>query len=128
MGANAIVGGGPPLVWGAAFLAQHRKTGGVAPAFVGDGGSDQGTTRESHNLAKVWSLEAISVIEDPADAESTALSVGANQVGRARGSAFGGVEVAGYDVFAVRQAAREAIEKARGGGGPTLLHVKFMCD
>lgn len=54
MGANGIVGGGPPLVCGAALAAKTLKTGGVAIAFVGDGGSNQGTTFESMNLASVW--------------------------------------------------------------------------
>jgi len=53
MGANGIVGGGPPLICGAALTAKTLKTGGVAVAFVGDGGSNQGTTLESYNLANV---------------------------------------------------------------------------
>jgi pyruvate dehydrogenase E1 component alpha subunit len=56
MGANGIVGGGPPLICGAALSAKYLKTGGVAVAFVGDGASNQGTTFESYNLAKVWNL------------------------------------------------------------------------
>ena len=55
LGANGIVGGGPPLICGAALTAKYLKTGGVAVGFVGDGGSNQGTTLESHNLAKVCS-------------------------------------------------------------------------
>lgn len=51
MGANGIVGGGPPLICGAALTAKTLKTGGVAIAFVGDGASNQGTTFESYNLA-----------------------------------------------------------------------------
>ena len=61
MGANGIVGGGPPLICGAALSAKTLKTGGVAIAFVGYGGSNQGTTAESLNLAKVWNLPAIFV-------------------------------------------------------------------
>src|ERR1039457_2950695 len=64
LGANGIVGGGPPLICGAALTAKTLKTGGVAVAFVGDGGSNQGTTLESYNLAKVWNLPAIFVVED----------------------------------------------------------------
>jgi pyruvate dehydrogenase E1 component alpha subunit len=74
MGANGIVGGGPPLICGAALTAKTLKTGGVAIAFVGDGGSNQGTTAESLNLAKVWNLPAIFVVEDNGYAESTASS------------------------------------------------------
>ena len=72
MGANGIVGGGPPLICGAALSAKYLKTGGVAIAFVGDGASNQGTTFESYNLAKVWNLPAIFVVEDNGYAESTA--------------------------------------------------------
>ena len=72
MGANGIVGGGPPLICGAALTAKYLKTGGVAVAFVGDGGSNQGTTLESYNLAKVWQLPVIFVVEDNGYAESTA--------------------------------------------------------
>ncbi|RMF38166.1 MAG: thiamine pyrophosphate-dependent dehydrogenase E1 component subunit alpha, partial [Alphaproteobacteria bacterium] len=87
MGANGIVGGGPPLICGAALTAKTLKTGGVAVAFLGDGASNQGTTLESYNLAKVWNLPAIFVVEDNGYAESTASSwsVAGSQVGRARG-------------------------------------------
>ncbi|MGF1474173.1 MAG: thiamine pyrophosphate-dependent dehydrogenase E1 component subunit alpha [Geminicoccaceae bacterium] len=127
MGANGIVGGGPPLICGAALTAKTLKTGGVAVAFVGDGGSNQGTTFESYNLAKVWNLPAIFVVEDNGYAESTASawSVGGSQVGRAEGFGMKGTEVDGHDFFAVWEAAREAIERARDGGGPSLLHVKL---
>lgn len=54
MGANGIVGGGPPLVCGAALSAKTLKTGGVAVAFFGDGGMNEGATMESMNLASVW--------------------------------------------------------------------------
>ncbi|MGF1561665.1 MAG: thiamine pyrophosphate-dependent dehydrogenase E1 component subunit alpha [Geminicoccaceae bacterium] len=127
MGANGIVGGGPPLICGAALTAKTLKTGGVAVAFVGDGGSNQGTTFESYNLAKVWNLPAVFIVEDNGYAESTASawSVGGSQVERARGFGMPGVEVDGHDFFAVWEAAREAIERARNGEGPSLLHVKL---
>ena len=118
LGANGIVGGGPPLICGAALTAKYLKTGGVAVAFVGDGGSNQGTTLESYNLAKVWQLPVIFVVEDNGYAESTASawSVGGSQVGRATGFGMPGIEVDGFDFFAVYDAAREAIERARGRG------------
>ncbi len=127
MGANGIVGGGPPLICGAALTAKTLKTGGVAIAFVGDGGSNQGTTFESYNLAKVWNLPAIFVIEDNGYAESTASSwaVAGSQVGRAAGFAMPGYEVDGHDFFAVHEVAREVIDRARAGGGPSLVHVRF---
>jgi pyruvate dehydrogenase E1 component alpha subunit len=99
-------------------------------AFVGDSGSNQGTTLESDHLAKVWELPAIFVIEDNGYAESTASpwSVAGSQVACARGFGFDGVEVVGFDFFAVWEAAREAIDKARNGGGQSLLHIELARD
>jgi pyruvate dehydrogenase E1 component alpha subunit len=128
LGANGIVGGGPPLICGAALAAKTMKTGGVAIAFVGDGGSNQGTTFESYNLAKVWNLPAIFIVEDNGYAESTASkwSVGGSQVGRGNGFGLPSMEVDGSDFFVVYEAAREAIDRARAGDGPTLIHMKVM--
>ncbi|MEZ5846259.1 MAG: thiamine pyrophosphate-dependent dehydrogenase E1 component subunit alpha [Geminicoccaceae bacterium] len=127
MGANGIVGGGPPLICGAALSAKTLKTGGVAVAFVGDGASNQGTTFESYNLAKVWNLPAVFVVEDNGYAESTASvwSVGGSQAARAAGFGMPCTEVDGHDFFAVWEAAREAIERARNGEGPSMLHVRL---
>jgi pyruvate dehydrogenase E1 component alpha subunit len=127
LGANGIVGGGPPLICGAALTAKTLKTGGVAVAFVGDGGSNQGTTLESYNLASVWKLPAIFVVEDNGYAESTASrwACAGSQV--KRGEAFGmpAQEVDGHDFFAVHEAAGEAIARARAGEGPSLLHMRL---
>ena len=127
LGANGIVGGGPPLICGAALTAKYLKTGGVAVAFVGDGGSNQGSTLESFNLARVWQLPVIFVVEDNGYAEATASgwSVGGSQLGRATGFGMPGVEVDGFDFFAVYDAAREAIERAREGAGPSLIHARL---
>jgi pyruvate dehydrogenase E1 component alpha subunit len=127
MGANGIVGGGPPLICGAALTAKTLKTGGVAIAFVGDGGSNQGTTLESINLAKVWNLPAIFVIEDNGYAESTASawSVAGDIVKRGEAYGLPSRRVDGHDFFEVWDAAREAIERARGGEGPSLVHVQL---
>jgi pyruvate dehydrogenase E1 component alpha subunit len=125
MGANGIVGGGPPLICGAALTAKTLKTGGVAVAFVGDGASNQGTTLESYNLAKVWNLPAIFVVEDNGYAESTASAwaVAGDQSKRAAAFGMPSYELDGNDFFAIHQAAGEAVERARGGGGPSLIHV-----
>ena len=128
MGANGIVGGGPPLVAGAALTAKRRGQGHVAVAFVGDGGSNQGTTFESLNLAKVWDLPAIFVIEDNGYAEATSSkwSIGAeSNAERARGFGLPAVRVDGHDFFAVYAAAEEAIQRARDGGGPSLLDCQL---
>lgn len=125
LGANGIVGGGPPLICGAAVTAKYKKTGGVAVAFVGDGGSNQGTTLESYNLANVWNLPVIFVVEDNGYAEATSSkwSVSGNQLDRAKGFGMPGIAVDGHDFFAVHEAAGEAIARARDGEGPSLLHV-----
>ena len=128
MGANGIVGAGPPLICGAALAAKFRKNGGVAIAFVGDGGSNQGTTLESLNLATVWNLPCIFVAENNGYAESTGSkwSVSCENIAD-RAAAFGmpGVVVDGHDFFAVYEVAGEAIKRAREGGGPTLIECKL---
>jgi len=127
MGANGIVGGGPPLICGAALTAKTLGTGGVAVAFVGDGGSNQGTTLESYNLAKVWNLPAIFVVEDNGYAESTASawSVSGSQAKRAEGFGMPCHVVDGNDFFGIHEAAGEAIERARRGDGPSMIHARL---
>src|SRR5579875_53351 len=109
LGANGIVGGGAPLACGAALTAKTLKTGAVAVSFGGDGASNQGTTAESMNLATVWKLPVIFVIEDNGYAESTASgwSVAGDALKRAEGFGMPGVRVDGHDFFAVHEAARE---------------------
>jgi pyruvate dehydrogenase E1 component alpha subunit len=127
LGANGIVGAGAPLVCGAALTAKTLKTGGVGVCFYGDGASNQGAVLESYNLAKIWNLPMIFVAEDNGYAESTASSwsVGGSQVGRGNGFGIPSREVNGADFFEVYEAAGEAIERARSGGGPSLLHMRL---
>jgi pyruvate dehydrogenase E1 component alpha subunit len=127
MGANGIVGGGPPLVCGAGLAAKRLGTGNVAVAFVGDGGANQGTTLESLNLAAIWKLPCIFVVENNGYAEATScrysVSV-ADVADRANGFNMPGVKVDGHDFFAVYEAAGEAVRRAREGLGPTLIECK----
>lgn len=127
LGANGIVGAGAPLVCGAALTAKTLGTGGVGVCFYGDGASNQGAVLESYNLARIWNLPMVFVCEDNGYAESTASSwsVGGSQSGRGQGFGLPTREVDGTDFFAVYEAAGEAIERARAGDGPTLLHVKL---
>jgi TPP-dependent pyruvate/acetoin dehydrogenase alpha subunit len=128
LGANGIVGGGPPLICGRALASKYKGDGGVAVAFFGDGASNQGTTFESMNLATVWNLPAVFVAENNgyAEATSSTWSVASDNIAD-RAAAFGmpGVIVDGFDFFAVHEAAGEAVARAREGGGPTLIEVKF---
>ncbi|OXI90694.1 ABC transporter substrate-binding protein [Burkholderia sp. AU31652] len=140
LGANGIVGAGGPLVCGAALAAKHKNTcgaalaakhkntGGVGVCFFGDGASNQGVIFESMNLASVWRLPAIFVAENNgyAEATSSSWSVATDNIAdRANGFGMPGVIVDGFDFFAVHEALGEAVERARNGGGPTLVEVKF---
>jgi TPP-dependent pyruvate/acetoin dehydrogenase alpha subunit len=127
LGANGIVGGGPPLACGAALAAKKLGSKGVAVSFVGDGGANQGTTLESLNLASIWGLPCIFVVENNGYAEATSCKyAGAchDFADRANGFNMPGVTVDGHDFFAVHEVAAEAIRRAREGGGPTLIECK----
>ena len=128
MGANGIVGAGPPLICGAGLAAKFQKNGAVAVAFIGDGASNQGTTLESLNLASVWNLPCVFVAENNGYAEATSSkwSVSCENIAD-RAAAFGmpGVVVDGHDFFAVYEVAGEAIKRAREGGGPSLIECKL---
>jgi len=127
LGANGIVGGGPPLVCGVGLTAKIKGTQQVAASFTGDGGANQGTIFESMNLASAWDLPVIFVIENNGYAEATAQafsSKGIDIAKRADGFSMPGVVVDGHDFFAVYEAAGEAIRRAREGGGPSLVECK----
>ena len=127
MGANGIVGGAPPLVCGAGLAAKTLGNGRVAVGFVGDGGSNQGTTHESLNLASVWQLPCIFVVENNGYAEATSVKYSTacdDLADRASGFNMPGIVVDGHDFFEVYEVAGEAIDRARAGGGPTLIECK----
>ena len=123
LGANGIVGGGPPLVCGAALSAKVLQTGGVAVAFSGDGAVNQGATNEAFNLASVWKLPAAFVIEDNGFGEATgaAWASGGNLLDRARGFGLAAVEADGKDFFDVWQKAGDVISAARAGRPGVLI-------
>ncbi|MCD6030222.1 MAG: thiamine pyrophosphate-dependent dehydrogenase component subunit alpha [Thermomicrobiales bacterium] len=127
LGANGIVGGGIPLACGAALTAKSLGTGGVAVCFFGDGASNQGTFHEGLNLASIWNLPVVFVCENNGYAESTPVRYhcsASDIANRASAYEIPGVVVDGLDVFAVYEAAAEAIARARRGEGPTLLETK----
>jgi pyruvate dehydrogenase E1 component alpha subunit len=129
MGANGILGAGAPLACGAALAAKYRDNGDIAISFVGDGASNQGTFLESLNLASIWNLPVIFVVENNGYAESTSVDWAVacdSYVDRASGFGMPGVTVDGTDFFAVYEAAGEIIRRAREGGGPSLLECKMI--
>lgn len=127
LGANGIVGAGGPLACGAALTAKTLGTDAVSVAFYGDGASNQGAILESYNLAKIWNLPVVFVIEDNgyAEATSSSWSVSGSQTRRAQAFDMPAQEVDGNDFFEVYDAASAMIERARAGGGPSLLHTKL---
>jgi acetoin:2,6-dichlorophenolindophenol oxidoreductase subunit alpha len=126
LGANGIVAGGAPITCGAALSAKMRGSGQIAIAFAGDGAMNEGVMAESFNLAKIWMLPIIFVIEDNGFGEATANSFASagNFLQRAAGYGIPGIAVDGTDFFAVYEAAGEAIARVRSGGGPMMLHIE----
>jgi pyruvate dehydrogenase E1 component alpha subunit len=127
LGANAIVGAGIAIINGAALTAQYLGIDQVAVAFFGDGASNTGNFHEALNMASVWNLPSIFVCENNGYAESTPRSrhQKINDIA-ARAVAYDmpSVSVDGNDVGAVYLAARQAVARARSGGGPTLIEAK----
>ncbi|HEY7207225.1 MAG TPA: thiamine pyrophosphate-dependent enzyme [Gaiellaceae bacterium] len=127
MGANAVVGGGLPAITGAALAFQLRGEPRVAVAFFGDGATNIGTFHESLNLAQLWGVPAVFVLEDNHWAESTPNRQHSPIVDMTkRGLAYDiqTLAVDGQDVEAVYRTARKALDHARSGKGPVLL----VCD
>ena len=127
LGANAIVGGGIPIAVGAAFASQYRGEDSVAVPFFGDGATNIGAFHESANMAAVWDLPMVLVCENNGYAEFTSQAQHMkleNIADRAASYGMPGVIVDGMDALAVRAVALEAVERARRGGGPTLIEAK----
>lgn len=125
--AIAIVGGNIPLTTGLALACKRLGKGQVAVSFMGDGATNEGAFHEGLNMASIWKLPALFVVENNLYAASTPVSWTFQIQDIAdRAAAYGmrGEIVDGMDVLAVYQAAGEAIERARRGEGPTLLEAK----
>src|ERR671930_1086797 len=126
LGANAVVGGGLPSITGAALAFKMRGESRVALAFFGDGATNIGTFHESLNLGQLWRVPAVFVCEDNHWAESTPASQHLPiEHLEQRAVAYGmpSAKVDGQDVEAVYGATKQALDHARGGGGPFFLHV-----
>jgi 2-oxoisovalerate dehydrogenase E1 component len=126
-GSNGFVGGGLPAAVGLGLSAKVRRSGQVAVAFFGDGAVNHGAFHEAVNLATVQDVPVIFVCENNLYATATPLTMATKNTDIAsRAAAYGlpGVAVDGNDAVAVWEAAREAVERARAGGGPTLIEAR----
>ena len=127
LGANGIVGAGLPIAAGAAVAAQLDGSDAVAVAFFGDGATGEGPFHESLNISALMKLPVLWVCENNQWAADTPVERGlasANVADLAAGFGMPGRVVDGNDVLAVYVAAREAVQRARDGDGPTLLECK----
>lgn len=127
LGANGIVGAGLPIAAGAAFSALYRDSGQVAVCFFGDGAANQGTFHEALNLSALWRLPVVFVCENNLYAHSTSVSESLPLPDvSVRAGAYGihGTTVDGCDVRAVFRVVRDAVSRARHGGGPALVECK----
>lgn len=126
-GTNGIVGGGTPSAVGAGISAIVRKSGQVAVAFFGDGGTNNGAFHESMNLAGIQRAPVVFVCENNLYATATALDIATlntDVASKAAAHGIPGVAVDGNDVLAVWAATQTAVERARAGGGPTLIEAR----
>ena len=127
LGANGIVGAGSPIAVGAAFANKYRGNGQVAVAFFGDGSTNIGAFHEAANMACALHLPIVFACENNEYGEFTprdkTMAI-TDVVDRAAGYGMPGVIVDGMDVVAVHEAAVEAVERARQGGGPSMIEAK----
>jgi len=127
LGANGIVGGGFAIAAGAALANTIQENDKVTVCFFGDGAANEGLFHEALNAAGVWKLPIVYVCENNMYALSTPFEKASAVVDiykRAESYGFEGIKADGMDVISVSEAAHYAIEKARNGGGPTLLECK----
>ncbi len=125
-GGNGIVGAQVSLGTGLAFASKYREDGTVSISYFGDGAANQGQVYESFNMAKLWNLPAVYIIENNRYAMGTSVDRATAQADFSkRGLSFGidGEQVDGMDVRLVHDAAKRAIEHARSGKGPYILEM-----
>jgi pyruvate dehydrogenase E1 component alpha subunit len=125
-GGHGIVGAQVPLGTGLAFAHKYRGDGGVCMAYFGDGAANQGQVYEAFNMAALWKLPIVFVVENNGYAMGTAVKRGSAETEfYRRGTAFRipGMDVNGMDVLEVRAAAEIALDYVRGGNGPVLMEL-----
>jgi len=127
LGANGVVAGGLPLITGAGLSIKLRKTDQVAVVFFGDGASNRGPVHEAMNMAAIWKLPVLFVVENNQFASTTSQSYScsiADLSGRAAAYGMPGICVDGNDVLAVRETTLAAVARARKGEGPSMIENK----
>lgn len=127
LGANGIVGGGIPIAVGAGLTCKYLKTDRVSVAFFGDGATNEGSFHEAVNLASIWNLPVIFVIENNLYGFSTHYKrtmLIDDIAERAKAYGIPGVVVDGMDVFEVYKEAGKLVERARKGQGPSIIEAK----
>lgn len=127
-GGHGIVGAAVPIGTGLAFAHQYQADGGLCMCYFGDGAANQGQVYESFNMASLWKLPILFIIEDNGYAMGTSVSrhAAAPEKMHQRGEAFGipGFIVNGMDIFDVMEQGQKAVDYIRKGNGPVLLHIK----
>ncbi len=126
-GGHGIVAAQVPLGTGLAFGHKYKKDGGVCMAYFGDGAINQGQVYEAFNMASLWKLPIVYVIENNRYGMGTSIERASSTTNLSeRGTAHGipGVQVDGMDVVAVKEAAAKALEHCRSGKGPFILEMK----
>ncbi len=125
-GGHGIVGGQVPLGTGLAFANKYRGNDNVCLAYFGDGAANQGQVYEAFNMAELWKLPVIYIIENNRYAMGTAIERSSATTNLSqRGASFGipGEQVDGMDVRAVKAAGEKAVKNARAGNGPMILEM-----
>lgn len=124
-GGHGIVGASTAIGTGLGFSHKYKEDGGVAVAYMGDGASNQGQVAECYNMAALWDLPVLFVIENNQYGMGTSVKRSSAGTLYRRGEGYGipGEQVDGMDVFAVQDAARQALDYIRTGNGPYILEV-----
>jgi pyruvate dehydrogenase E1 component alpha subunit len=124
-GGHGIVGASTAIGTGLGFAHKYREDGGVAVAYMGDGAANQGQVAESYNMAALWDLPVLYIVENNQYGMGTSVArhAAGKLYARGQGYCIPGEQVDGMDVFTVREAAGRALEHIRSGGGPYILEM-----